>query len=308
MKSGSNLEKVLAAGNFAVTAECGPPQGADPEIVRKKATYLKGYVDACNVTDNQTSIVRMSSLGGCLLVKETGTEPLLQMVVRDRNRIALQSDILGAAALGIRNMLCLSGDHQIFGQDPGAKNVFDIDSIQLIHAVKKMRDEGLLLSGKELEGPPKMFIGAAVNPFADPFEFRVTRLAKKVAAGVDFVQTQCIYNLKKFETYMEQARNLGLHEKVYILGGVTPLKSFGMAKYMKNRVAGMDIPDEILARMKEAGKENAKAEGVKLMLETIERLKTIEGVAGVHIMAIEWEEKVPELVKSAGLFPRPKVD
>ena len=308
MKSGSNLEKVLAAGEFAVTTECGPPQGANAEIVRKKASYLKGYVDACNVTDNQTSIVRMSSLGGCLLVKEAGIEPLLQMVVRDRNRIALQSDILGASALGVKNMLCLSGDHQIFGQDPGAKNVFDIDSIQLINTVRKMRDDGQLISGKELEGAPPMFIGAAVNPFADPFEFRVTRLAKKVAAGVDFVQTQCIYNLDKFETYMQQICDRGLHEKVYILGGVTPLKSFGMAKYMKNRVAGMDIPDDVLARMKAAGKENAKAEGIKIMLETIERLKKMKGIAGVHIMAIEWEEKVPEIVESAGLFPRPKVE
>ena len=307
MKSGSNLEKVLVGGHFAVTGECGPPQGADGDIVRKKANYLKGYVDACNVTDNQTSIVRMSSLGASMLIKEVGAEPLLQMVVRDRNRIALQSDILGAAALGIKNLLCLSGDHQIFGQDPGAKNVFDIDSIQLIQMVKNMRDEGRLLSGKELEGAPKIFIGAAVNPFADPFEFRVPRLAKKVAAGVDFVQTQCIYNIKKFERYMEQVRDRGLHEKVYILGGVTPLKSFGMAKYMKNKVAGMDIPDEILDRMKAAGKEKGIEEGLNLLYETIDRLKQIEGVKGVHIMAIEWEEKVPEIVQKAGLYPRPDV-
>ena len=264
-------------------------------------------MDACNVTDNQTSIVRMSSLGACLIIKEVGTEPLLQMVVRDRNRIALQSDLLGAAALGVKNLLCLSGDHQIFGQDPGAKNVFDIDSIQLIHMVKTMRDDGKLLSGKKLEGAPKYFIGAAVNPFADPFEFRVTRLAKKVAAGVDFVQTQCIYNLDKFEKYMEEARSRGLHEKVFILGGVTPLKSFGMAKYMKNRVAGMDIPDDILARMKKAGKEGGVEEGLKILYETIDRLKQIEGISGVHVMAIEWEEKVPEIVRNAGLYPRPEV-
>ena len=305
MKSGSNLERVLAAGEFAVTGECGPPQGADAEVVRKKAGYLKGYVDACNVTDNQTSIVRMSSLAACLLIKETGIEPLLQMVVRDRNRIALQSDILGAAALDIRNILCLSGDHQVFGQDPGAKNVFDIDSMQLIAMVKKMRDEGKLLSGNELAGAPKMFIGAAVNPFADPFEFRVARLAKKVAAGVDFVQTQCIYNIEKFAEYMKQARDRGLLEKVHVLAGVTPLKSFGMGMYMKNKVAGMDIPDEVLDRMKAAGKEKAKEEGLTMLNETIERLKEIDGVRGVHIMAIEWEEIVPEIVKRAGLYPRP---
>jgi methylenetetrahydrofolate reductase (NADPH) len=308
MKSGSNLEKILTAGHFAVTGECGPPQGCDGDVVRKKAGYLKGYVDACNITDNQTSIVRMSSMGACMLAKEVGVEPLLQCVVRDRNRIALQSDILGAAALGIRNMLCLSGDHQIFGQDPGAKNVFDIDSMQLIRMVKNMRDEGVLMSGKELKGVPKMFIGAAVNPFADPFEFRVQRLAKKIAAGVDFVQTQCIYNLEKFEKYMKQTVDRGLHEKCYILGGVTPLKSFGMAKYMNAKVAGMDIPQAVLDRMKGAGKENAKAEGLKIMYETIARLQEIEGVAGVHVMAIEWEEKVPEIVKEAGLYPRPQVD
>ncbi len=307
MTNPSNLQKLLEKGEFVVTTECGPPQGCDAEVVRKKAGYLKGYVDSCNVTDNQTSIVRMSSMAACLIIKELGIEPLIQMVVRDRNRIALQSDILGAAAHGIQNMLCLSGDHQIFGQDPGAKNVFDIDSMQLIAMVKQMRDEKTLMSGKELEGAPEMFIGAAVNPFADPFEFRVTRLAKKAAAGVQFVQTQCIYNLDKFELYMKQIRERGLHEKVAVLAGVTPLKSFGMGKYMKNRVAGMDIPDSVLDRMKAAGKEKAKEEGLNILNETIDRVRQIEGVKGVHIMAIEWEHMVPEIVKRAGLHPRPQV-
>ncbi len=308
MTAVSNLQKVIEAGHFAVTGECGPPQGCDADIVREKAGYLKGYVDAVNVTDNQTSIVRMSSMAACLLIKEIGVEPLLQMVCRDRNRIALQSDILGAAAHGIHNMLCLSGDHQIFGQDSGAKNVFDIDSMQLIAMVKTMRDEGKLLSGTELKGAPQMYIGAAVNPFADPFEFRVSRLAKKVAAGVQFVQTQCIYNFDKFEEYMKQARDRGLHEKVAILGGVTPLKSVGMAKYMNNKVAGIDIPDVVIERLKAAGKEKAKEEGLTILNESIERLKGIEGVKGVHIMAIEWEEIVPEIVKRAGLYPRPELD
>jgi methylenetetrahydrofolate reductase (NADPH) len=307
MKSGSRLEKVLEAGKFAVTAECGPPQGTDAEIVRKKASHLKGYVDACNVTDNQTSIVRMSSMAACLIIKELGIEPLLQMVVRDRNRIALQSDILGAAAHGIGNLLCLSGDHQIFGQDPGAKNVYDLDSMQFIALVKRMRDEGKLSSGADLAGAPRMLIGAAINPFADPFEFRVTRLAKKISAGVDFVQTQCIYNLEKFEQYMHRARDRGLTEKVHVLAGVTPLKSTGMAKYMKTKVAGMDIPDGVVQRMKDAGKEKGKEAGLDLLCETIERLKKIDGVRGVHIMAIEWEEIVPEIVKRVGLYPRPDV-
>lgn len=308
MKAGSNLEKVLAAGHFAVTAECGPPRGADPDIVRKKAAYVKGNVDACNVTDNQTSVVRMSSLAGCLLVKESGTEPLIQMVVRDRNRIALQSDLLGASAMGVRNLLCLSGDHQKFGDDPQAKNVFDIDSIQLIHMVKTMRDEGIFPSGKKLEGEPKFFIGCAVNPFADPYEIRVPRFKLKVQAGADFVQTQCIYNMEKFKQYMEDAKKEGLHEKVKILAGVTPLKSAGMAKFMKKFVAGMDIPDDVVKRIADEPKEKQADKGIEMCIEQIQELREIEGVAGVHVMAIEWEEKLGRIIGDAGLLPRPKVD
>ena len=266
MKSGSNLEKVLAAGHFSVTAECGPPRGADPDVVRKKAALVKGNVDACNVTDNQTSVVRMSSTAGCVLIKEVGIEPLLQMVVRDRNRIALQSDLLGASALGIRNLLCLSGDHQKFGDDPQAKNVFDIDSMQLIHMVKTMRDEGIFPSGKKLEGAPKFFIGCAVNPFADPFEIRVPRLKMKVMAGADFVQTQCIYNMDKFKTYLDLAKKEGLHEKVKILAGVTPLKSAGMAKFMKKMVAGMDIPDAVIKRIADEPKEKQAEKASRCVL------------------------------------------
>ena len=308
MKAGSNLEKVLAAGHFAVTAECGPPRGADPEIVRKKAAYVKGNVDACNVTDNQTSVVRMSSVAGCMLLKEMGIEPLLQMVVRDRNRIALQSDLLGASALGVRNMLCLSGDHQKFGDDPQAKNVFDIDSMQLIHMVKTMRDEGIFPTGQKLDGAPKFFIGCAVHPFADPFEIRVPRLTMKMMAGADFVQTQCIYNMEKFKTYLEDAKRQGLHEKVKILAGVTPLKSAGMAKFMKKMVAGMDIPDAVIKRIADEPKEKQSAKGIEMCIEQIQELKEMEGIAGVHVMAIEWEEKLQEIVGGAGLLPRPVVD
>jgi methylenetetrahydrofolate reductase (NADPH) len=308
MKSGSNLEKVLVAGHFSVTAECGPPRGADPDIVRKKAAFVKGNVDACNVTDNQTSVVRMSSLAGCLLIKEQGVEPLIQMVVRDRNRIALQSDLLGASAMGVRNILCLSGDHQKFGDDPQAKNVFDIDSMQFIHLVRLMRDEGIFPSGKKLEGAPKFFIGCAVNPFADPFEIRVPRLRMKVAAGADFVQTQCIYNMKKFKEYMELAKKEGLHEKVKILAGVTPLKSAGMAKFMRKMVAGMDIPEEVIARISAEPKEKQADKGIEMCIEQIQELKEIEGIAGIHVMAIEWEEKLAEIIGGAGLLPRPVVE
>jgi methylenetetrahydrofolate reductase (NADPH) len=306
-KTLSKLEKILAAGHLAVTSECGPPRGSDPEVITKKAEMIKNHVDAINITDNQTSVTRLCSLASCIHLKLMGLEPVLQMVVRDRNRIAIQSDILGAASFDIHNILCLSGDHQIFGDNPQGQNVFDIDSMQLIQTVRLMRDEGKFLGGDELNRPPRMFVGAAANPFADPFEIRVPRLAKKIAAGAEFIQTQCIYNLDKFELYMKQARDRGLHEKVAILAGVTPLKSAGMSKYMKNRVPGMDVPDEVVERMSGVPKEKQADEGIKICIETIQRLKEVEGVRGFHIMAIEWEEKVPEIVESSGLYPRPDI-
>jgi methylenetetrahydrofolate reductase (NADPH) len=307
-KTPSRLEKILASGNLAVTSECGPPRGSNGDVITKKAEMIKDHVDAINITDNQTSVTRLCSLAACIRLKLMGVEPVLQMVTRDRNRIALQSDILGAASFDIFNILCLSGDHQSFGDNPQGQNVFDIDSIQLIQTVRHMRDEGKFLGGDEIEQPPKMFVGAAANPFADPFEIRVRRLAKKVAAGVEFIQTQCIYNLDKFELWMKQARDRGLHEKVCILAGVTPFKSAGMAKYMKNRVPGMDVPDEVVERMSGVPKEKQPEEGIKICVETIQRLREVEGVRGFHIMAIEWEEKVPEIVEQSGLYPRPKVE
>lgn len=304
----NNLKKVLDIGKFAVTAECGPPKGADPEFVLKKAEFLKDKVDAVNVTDNQTAIVRMSSLAACSLLKTGGFDPVLQMVVRDRNRIALQSDILGASALGIGNVLCLSGDHQIFGNQPQAMGVFDLDSIQFVQVVKAMRDNGTILGGDALNMPPDIFIGAAANPFADPLEFRAVRLSKKIMAGADFIQTQCIYNLKRFETWINMARDRGLTEKAFILGGVTPLKSPGMARYMKNKVSGMDVPDEVIKRMEGVPRDKQREEGIRICVETIEKLKEMPGVKGVHIMAIEWEEVVGEIVERAGLLPRPVYD
>lgn len=301
----SKLEEILSRGEFAVTTECGPPRGSDSEVVIKKGETLRGYVDAVNVTDNQTAIVRMSSISACAHLLDIGLEPVMQMVTRDRNRIALQSDILGAYSLGIRNILCLSGDHQVFGSQPDALNVFDIDSMNLIRTVKTMRDEGRDMSGFELKEPPKMYIGAAANPFADPFEYRVIRLAKKIDAGADFIQTQCVYNMERFTEWMRLAREEGLTEKVQILAGVTPLKSAGMARYMSKKVAGIDIPEAITKRMGDVPKEKAIDEGIKICLETIAQLRDIKGVNGVHIMAIEWEEKVSEIVESAGLLPRP---
>jgi methylenetetrahydrofolate reductase (NADPH) len=307
MKTESVLEKVLASGELAVTGECGPPRGALPDVVKEKAALLKGYVDAVNVTDNQTAMVRMSSFAASLFLRQMDLHPVFQMVTRDRNRLAMQSDIIGAYSHGINTMLCLSGDHPKFGDHAMAANVHDLDSLQLIQTVRGMRDEGCFQGGAEIKNPPKMFIGAAANPFADPFELRVSRLAKKVKAGVDFVQTQCIYNIDKFETWMEGVRERGLHEQVYIMAGITPMKSAGMARYMKNKVPGMDVPDELVKRMAGVPKDKQAQEGIDICVESIERLRQIEGVSGFHIMAIEWEEKVPEIVKRAGLHPRPKV-
>jgi len=317
-KSGSRLERVLRAGHFAVTAELGPPQSADAEVIRKKAALLMGYCEAANITDNQTAIVRMSSIGAGTLALQEGLEPVIQMTCRDRNRLAMQSDLMGAYALGMRNVLCLTGDHQSFGNHPTAKNVHDLDSVQLIQMVEEMRDKKAFQCGDEIKGvEPRFFIGAAANPFGDPFEWRPYRLAKKVEAGADFIQTQLIYNLERFGEYMEKVRQLGVHKRVYILAGIGPLKSPGMAKYMRDQVPGMDMPNELVDRMTQAAagidKEDKKAraaawrkEGIQIAIEQIQQLQQIEGVAGVHIMAIEWEEAVKLLVEGAGLFPRPE--
>ncbi|WKZ19546.1 MAG: methylenetetrahydrofolate reductase [Candidatus Jettenia sp. CY-1] len=309
IKSGSNLEKLLRSGQFAITAELGPPRGADRSVIEKKTGILKGYGDAFNITDCQTAVVRMSSIASGRIVLDAGVEPIIQMTCRDRNRIAIQSDLLGAAALGLKNLLCLTGDHQKFGDHPMAKGVFDIDSVQLIQMVKTLRDEKRFQSGQELKASePKFFIGAAENPFADPFKFRAVRLAKKVAAGADFIQTQIIYNVKKFHEWMNMVTDMGLHERVFILAGVAPLKSAGMAKHMKHNVPGMDVPDEVMSRMTAASAaKKGKEEGIKICLEVIEQVREIKGVAGIHVMAVEWEEAVPEIIQQARLFPRPTV-
>jgi len=309
LQSGSNLEILLRSGQFAVTAELGPPRGADRSAIEKKCEILKGYGDAFNITDCQTAVVRMSSIAAGRIVLDAGLEPIIQMTCRDRNRIAIQSDLLGAAALGAKNLLCLTGDHQKFGDHPMAKGVFDIDSIQLIQIVKILRDEKKFQSGQELKtSEPRFFIGAAENPFADPFKFRAIRLAKKITAGADFIQTQIIYNVKKFNDWMKMVTDMGLHEKAFILAGVAPLKSAGMAKHMKHNVPGMDVPDEVMNRMNAASAvKKGKEEGIKICLEVIEQVRAIEGVAGVHIMAVEWEDAVPEIVKQAKLHPRPAI-
>jgi methylenetetrahydrofolate reductase (NADPH) len=298
MKSDGNLEKVFEQGHFAVTAELGPPKGNEVSVIQRKVDFLRGYVDA-------VTIVRMSSIATSTFVMQMGMEPVMQMVTRDRNRIAMQSDLFGATALGIRNIVCLTGDHHTFGNQVNAKNVHDLDSVQLIDMVRMMRDQGTLLGGEDkIEGQIKLFIGGAANPFADPFEFRALRTAKKAAAGVDFIQTQCIYDMERFKEWMKMIRDLGVHEKVHIMAGITPLKSAGMARYMAKNVAGITIPDVIIDRMAKAAK--GSEEGIKICVEQIQEVREIEGVHGVHIMAIEWEQMISKITELAGLLPRPK--
>ena len=303
MKAGTNLEKILDSGGFAVTAEAGPPKGTSTRVIQRKGELLRSCCDAVNVTDNQTAIVRMSSLAGCAILKQEGVEPVMQMVTRDRNRIALQSDVLGAIALGIGNFLCLSGDHQKFGNHPNAKGVFDIDSIQLIQTLKNMRDEKKFISGEDISGDVPLFIGAVENPYADPFKFRVARLAKKIKAGADFLQTQAIYDIARFAEWMDMVTDRGLDQQVHILAGVIPIRSAGMARYMRDYVSGVTVPDEIVTRMENA--EDAKAEGLNISIEIIEQLKEVPGVHGIHVMAVGWEDIVPVIVEKAGLLPRP---
>lgn len=306
-KSGSMLERVLKSGEFVVTAELGPPKNADAAVVRKKARLLQGYCEGANITDNQTAIVRMSSIAAGAIALSEGIEPIIQMTCRDRNRLAMQADLLGAYALGLRNILCLSGDHQKFGNHATAKNVFDIDSMQLLQIVAMLRDAKKFACGEDIKGTePRFFVGAAENPFGDPFEWRPLRLAKKARAGADFIQTQLVYNVEKFKTFMGMVRDLGVDKQLAILPGVGPLKSPGMTRYMKNEVPGLDVPDEVLARMQGTPKDKWREEGIKICVEIIQQMREIPGVAGVHIMAIEWEEAVGDIVKQAGLYPRPE--
>ena len=311
LHAGSRLEKVVKAGHFAVTVEVGPPRGPDPEVIRKKANLLRGVADAYNVTDNQTAVVRLSSIVGAKLLLDEGLEPVMQMTCRDRNRIAIQSDLLGASALGIRNCLCLSGDHQKSSAagklkgHPGSKNVYDVDSIQLIAILKGLRDEALQEGGDAIKPATPFFIGAAWTPLSPPEKYRVMRLAKKIEAGADFIQTQAVYDVPRFAEAVAAARSEGLTGRAAILPGVIVPKSAGMLKYMSENVAGVQVPEELIRRM--ASASDPKAEGVKLAAELISALKDIPGIAGVHVQGIEWEEILPEVIGKAGLLPRPTI-
>jgi len=316
----SNLARVLAAGDFAVTGEVGPPKGHDAEVVRSKARLLQGCVDAANITDNQTAVVRMSSIAAGVILLEEGIEPVIQMTCRDRNRLAMQSDLLGAYALGIKNLLCLSGDHQSGGNHPGAKNVHDIDSLQFIQMMREMRDRDIFQCGETINGGgPNFLIGGAANPFADPAAWRPYRLAKKAMAGADFVQTQMIHDMPRFRDYMKRVVDMGVAERLKIIAGVGPMKSTGMVRHIRDNVPGMSVPDELIERMKgavagidkEKKAERSEAwqkEGIRICIEQVQEIREIEGVSGVHIMGIHWEESIRPITEGAGLLPRPVIE
>jgi 5,10-methylenetetrahydrofolate reductase len=303
MHSGSRLERVLASGAFAVTAEIAPPASADPAGIRTRAAAYRGLVDACNVTDGTRALVRMSALAAAAILIQEGVEPVLQLASRDRNRIALQADLLGAAALGVRNVLCLFGDLPAGGNEPDAKGVFDLKTEEMIETFRILRDKGVLRGGDPVESAPRIFIGATADPFQDSREESFARLRSKVLAGADFIQTQAVFDVDAFEEWMRLVRKEWLHEKVYVLAGVIPLKSSKMARFLGDKL-GAVVPRHILDRMEKA--PHPQAEGVSIAVRTIKALRKIEGIRGVHLMPVGWEDVLPELVKEAGLVPRPE--
>ena len=298
MKAKSLKEKIHGSG-FLFTSELGPPRSASTAAVRKKTAYFKNIVDGVNITDNQTAIVRLSSTAAAVICRKEGVEPIVQMTCRDRNRLALQSDLLGLGALDIPNVLCLTGDHQQFGNHPEARNVFDLDSIQLIYTANKLRN-GSFLTGDTMKNTPDLCIGGAANPFADPLDFRVLRLAKKIAVGADFIQTQPVFDLDRFSHWMEAVRSAGFHKKTAILAGVMPVKSVRAMLYMKQEVPGIRIAEELLKRME--GASDPKEEGIRIAVETIMRLKEIQGIRGIHLMPLLWESVTPRIAEETGIM------
>ncbi len=305
-RSGSRLERVLRSGRFAVTAELNPPDSADPEDVYRAALVLSTVCDGINAVDASGAHCHMSSVAICALLTRAGYDPIYQVACRDRNRIAIQGDLLGAAAMGVRNVFCITGDDVTNGDQPEAKRVFDFDSIQLLNTVRIMQEKGVFLSGRKLTTPPRFFVGAAANPFVPPYDWRPQRLAKKIAAGADFIQTQYCFDVPRLKKFMQQARDMGLHEKAYILIGVGPLRSDGAAEFMRTKVPGVFIPDQIVERLRKTPKKQKQAEGKRICVEIIQQVREIEGVAGVHVMAYRQEELVAQIVDEARLLPRPR--
>jgi 5,10-methylenetetrahydrofolate reductase len=307
--SGSKLAQVLRAGKFAVCVEVSPPVGPNPEAIQREISTLKGYGDAYNVTDNQSAMVHVSSLAVGIMLKQAGLEPVVQYTCRDRNRLGIQGDMLGASVFGINTILCLSGDHPIWGDHPQCKPVYDVDSINVIRMARMMRDNQVFENGKQIpKRAPDFFIGAVENPFAPPYEYRPMRLAKKIVAGAQFIQTQLIYNVPRFREFMKRVVDLGLHEKVYIFAGVGPTRSIKVAEYMANQVAGMDVPEWVLDRLRPLSKEDQAKAGIDICCEVANEVRQIEGVHGLHIMAVSWPAAVPEVCKKLGLYPRPELE
>ncbi|MCU0501010.1 MAG: methylenetetrahydrofolate reductase [Anaerolineae bacterium] len=306
--AGSNLAKVIAAGHFPVCVEVSPPVGPNIEAIQREIKTLKGYGDAYNVTDNQSAMVHVSSLAVSIMLKQAGMEPVVQFTCRDRNRLGLQGDMLGAAVFGINTILCLSGDHPIWGDHPQCKAVYDIDSLNAIRMARMMRNNQVFENGKAIPRlAPDFFIGAVENPFAPPYDYRPYRLAKKIVAGAQFIQTQLIFNVDRFREFMKRVVDLGLHEKIAILAGVGPVRSSKAAEYMKNEVAGMDVPDWVLKRLEGLSKEDQQKAGIDICCEIANQVREIEGVRGLHIMAVSWPAAVPQVVQMLGLYPRPVV-
>ena len=302
----SNLARVIQSGEFSLTLEVSPPVGANRGTVERQIEVLRGYGDAFNVTDNQAARVHASSLSVSIMLQQAGLEPIFQITCRDRNRLGMQSDIIGASMFGIINVLALSGDTPKWGDHPQSKGVYDIDSINLVRMMRMMRDDGVFENGNQIpKGAPPLFVGAVANPFAPPFDYRPMRLAKKVAAGAQYIQTQLVYNVPRFREYMKQVVDLGLHEQTAILAGIGPIRSLRAAKYMANEVAGIDLPDELVKRMSGLDKDRAAEVGVEIAVEIAEEIRQIEGVRGLHVMAVSWASILPELVERLGLHPRP---
>ncbi len=298
--SPGRLERVLRAGFFAVTAEISPPDSADPDEVYKRAALFDGYVDAINATDGSGAHCHMSSVGMCSLLTRRGYAMVMQVSCRDKNRIAIQGDVLGASAMGVSNILCLTGDGVQAGDHPEAKPVFDLDSMSTLKMLRGMRDDRQFMSGRKLTSPPRVFLGAAANPFAPPLDYRPHRLAKKIEAGAQFVQTQYCFDLEKFKQYMSAVRNAGVHEKAFILAGVGPLASARSAEWIRSNVPGVHIPDTIIRRLQ--GAEDQTEEGVQICIDMIAQLREIEGVHGVHIMAFRQEHRVGDIVARSGVL------
>lgn len=303
----SRLEALLRSGTFVVTAELGTIDSADPSAIRRAAGPLRGVADAVNCTDNSAAHVHLSPVAAARSVIDSGLEPIVQFTCRDRNRLALQSDILGAAALGVRNVECMTGDDVSAGDHPEAKPIWDLDSLHLLRIARTMRDRGMYLSGRRLQGPPVFFLGAVENPFAPPQDFRPLRLGKKIEAGAEFFQLQIVFNLDRLRAFMARAVDLGFHEHAFILPSVCVPRSARALRYLRDEVPGIDVPADVLARLERALPERQAAESIRMALETVAAIREMPGAAGVHLIAIKWEEAIVRVAEGAGLLPRPEV-